>query len=82
MNITPKIASADVRPAGSKFVHTVYVDGVPVATRRSERRYHFAIARWVGNREDGTRTVVVDRWSSSSARVKHGAFAIYVEDKA
>ena len=61
--IQQRVASADARPAGANVVHTVYVDGVPVATRRSAHRYDFAHCRWVT--QDGQRTVVVDRWSRS-----------------
>jgi hypothetical protein len=67
MNIVSRIATATSRDAGRSVVHHVYVDGVIVATRRSAtNRYRFAICRWVGSHDDGSRTVVVDRWSRDS----------------
>jgi hypothetical protein len=74
--MTTKIASADAREAGAKIVHTVYVDGVPVAERRSAHRYHWAICRWI-TAGDGTRTVVVVRWSRS-AKAGASQFAVHI----
>lgn len=80
MTLTPMIATASAREAGANIVHHVYVDGEIVATRRSAHRYDFAICRWVGSREDGTRTVIVKRWSRNSKCSRMaGEFAVYAE---
>jgi hypothetical protein len=59
---------ATARDAGRSVVHTVTVDGEVVGTRRSARRYEYAIAEWVTVRRDRgdgwpERRVVVRRWS-------------------
>jgi len=60
--MTSKIATADARQAGANVLHTVYVNGEPVGTRRSQHLYRFAICHWV-NRGTPDATVIVDRWS-------------------
>jgi hypothetical protein len=72
---TYRIATADARQAGANVVHTVYVDGRPVATRRSQHRYRFAICHWAGRVDAGTRHLVVDRWSRSP-KASGRAFAV------
>jgi hypothetical protein len=80
MNIESRIATATARDAGRNVVHHVYVNGEIVATRRSAHRYHFAICKWVGSRDDGSRTVVVKRWSRDSKCSRSaGEFAVYAE---
>lgn len=79
---TTRTASATARRVGSKIVHEVHVtpEAAPVirATRTSERRYAYAIVRWVT--VDGHRTVSVVRWSDSpKAPASKGHFAVRVE---
>ena len=71
--------TATARDAGRQVVHTVYVKGVPVATRRSaSNRYRFAIARW--HRPTGhTPYMTVERWSASP-KCAGSSFAIRVTD--
>jgi hypothetical protein len=76
--IQTRTASATARHAGANIVHTVYVDGEVVGTRRSAHRYLFAICRWVGKQGTPERTVVVVRWSRSN-KCSSGQFALYAE---
>jgi hypothetical protein len=79
MNIARNIATATARDAGRNVVHHVYVNGEIVATRRSAHRYRFAICKWI-TAHDGSRTVVVKRWSRDSKCSRSAReFAVYAE---
>lgn len=84
--MTTRQVTATARDAGRNVVHTVtarYQDGTPApvyrATRRSAHRYAYAIAHWATVDANGTRGVIVDRWSKNP-KAGGGKFAVPVED--